>query len=87
MPRHHHEPPPPPPHHHGPSHHHHWGNGLLNDDDLKLLEIALGDADTAAAVHRALFYAPPEIGALGKLLVRALKNSNGKSGPVSKGSE
>jgi hypothetical protein len=44
----------------------------LDDDDLHALEHHLGDADTAAAVHRALFYAPPEIGALGKLVIRAL---------------
>lgn len=73
-----HRPPPPPHLHHHPHapHHHHEGHfghyypPLPDRQDEQLLWSLLQDADQAKAVFRVLSACPPEIGAIGGLVLR-----------------
>jgi hypothetical protein len=82
---HHHHPPPPhhhrphhPPHHHEGSNGHppppphlgHWQPPLPTERDLALLEQLLGNPDEARSVFRLLQSCPPEVAAIGCLVLR-----------------
>ena len=84
MPRHHRlwGPPPPPPHHHHeghppPPHHNgderHWYSPLPDESDLALLEEILGNSDQARAVFRIFTSSPPEVAAVGCLVLRQFR--------------
>ena len=66
-PHHQHNGPPPPPHHYERAH---WQPPLPTEHDLQLLEELLGNVDEARAVYRILTSCPPEVAAIGGLVLR-----------------
>mgnify|MGYP001592275128 CR=1 FL=1 len=61
-------PPPPPPHHWG-----HWQPPLPTERDLELLNQLLGNSDEARSVFRLLQSCPPEVAAIGCLVLRVFE--------------